>query len=646
MSHNTIKISLSASLLLPILLGALLLLAATASAQAPAFTIEPGTLSTVTGGTISIYANPDAGVTFTMTTSVRMVSYGILNTAYVNPNALQAVIPAGVPAGTYTLLALNTSGGDRELGKVQLVAPPPPTATPAPYEPPAPGQPLLTIRNYRIEPAQVRPGQEFTVHIEVYNNGSRAAENTMVIFPGGVFLPVGENGHVFWQVPINATFNASQKMRVPSSVSNGVQNLQVNLSANDFSGAHYEFPQNLAVEVIGASSGSGAPTGKPEVLIEDIRTDPPVIAPGTPFTLTMVLANRGSRTAINLKVVGDSTMVIPAHGGGVATYDVLRIDTTTTLTLPLLLKPSKEGGRLGLPISLSYSDYSGGGYSGQQTVGIDVDTSLANRPQLLIDTYRTTPEQISPGDSFTLTLDVTNVGGAGAQRLTLALGGEEGENLGSFVPIEGSNVAFVPYVEAGSNVSIDMRLMVAGNAETRAHNLPVSLGYDISGGTREKGTQRVSLLVRRRPDFKVSFYRPVEGAAMAGQPFQLPIELVNASGFRFTISELRAGGEGLEFMGENSIYVGPLDPGGSWTLDATAMRMEPGPAEIVVGVDYVDDLNQTQTVSTTLTVEVMEDPFSGQNGGFPGEPEIPTEEPLTFWGQIGRFFKALFGLGS
>lgn len=623
-----------------------LLLAATVYAQGPTFTIEPSTLATETGGTISIYANASAGVSFTTTTTVRMIGYGILSTRYVNPQVLQATVPTGLAAGNYTLLALGTSGGDRELGKVQLVAPPAPTATPAPVELPAPGQPLLTIRNYRTEPAQVRPGQEFTVHIEVYNNGSRAAENTMVIFPGGTFLPVGEQGHVFWQVPINATFTASQKMRVPTTVSNGVQSLQVNLSANDFSGAHYEFPQTLAVEVIGASSASGAPTGKPEVLIENIITEPAVIAPGTPFTLTMILANRGSRTAINLKAVGDTSMVIPARGGGIATLGTLRIETTATLTLPLLLKPSKEGGRLGLPITLTYSDYNGSSYSGQQTVGIDVDTSLANRPQLLIDAYRTIPAQISPGDSFTLTLDLVNVGGAGAQRLTLALGGEEGENLGAFVPIEGSNVSFVPYVEAGSSTSVAMRLMVAGNAETRAHNLPVALGYDISGGTREKSTQRVSLLVRRRPDFKVSFYRPVEGTAMAGQPFQLPIELVNASGFRFTISELRATGAGLEFVGERSTYVGPLDPGGSWTLDTAAMQMEAGTAEIVVGVDYIDDLNQTQTVSTTLFVEVMEDPFGGQNGGISGEPEIPTDQPKSFWDQVVRFLKALFGLGS
>ena len=643
MSRNSIRIIIS----LLIVAGALLTLAvATAGAQTPAFTIEPSKLSTETGGMVSIYANPGAGVSFTNTTTVRMVGYGILSTRYVNPQALQATVPAGLAAGNYMLIALDTSAGDREMGVVQLIAPPQPTPTPAPFEPPPPGQPLLTIRNYRTEPTQVRPGQEFTVHIEVYNNGSRAAENTMVIFPGGTFMPVGENGHVFWQVPINATFTASQRLRVPTSLGNGVHNLQVNLSANDFSGANYQVPQTVAVEVIGAASSGGAPTGKPEVLVEDLSTDPAIIAPGMPFTLTLTLANRGNRTAINLKAVGDTSLVIPARGGGVATLDVLRVNQTATLTLPLLLKPGKEGGRLGLPIALTYSDYNGGSYSGQQTVGIDVDASLANRPQLLIDGYRTDPAQISPGDSFTLTLELVNVGGGAAQRLTLALGGEEGENLGAFVPIEGSNVSFVPHIEAGQTASVALRLMVAGNAETRAHNLPVALAYDTGGGTREKGTQRVSLLVRRRPSFKISFYRPVEGTAMAGQPFMLPIELVNASSFRFTVSELSAAGEGLEFMGERSTFVGPLDPGGSWTLDTTAMQMEPGTAEIVVSVAFMDDLNQTQIISETLTVEVMENAFPGPNGPGPWEPEGPTDKPLTFWEQVVRFVKALFGLGS
>ncbi len=618
-----------------------------AVAQAPV-NVEPGVLRADQGGVVSLYTTPSSP--FTNTYTVRLLNYGILASTYVNPLALQATVPPGLSAGEYTLWVLDTNGVQVGVGTLRLVAPPAPTATPKPESPAPSGRPILTVRNYTVEPMQVRPGQEFTVSIEVYNNGSRAGENTMVVFPGGTFVPLGDKGYVFGQVHINATFVATQRFRVPASATNGVQQVEVKLSANDWEGNHYEYPATVPVEVIGASTGA-APTGKPKVLIEGATTTPSVITPGIPFSLTLVLANRGSRTAVNVMTHADPATAIPAEGGSVVSADELRIDNVITVTLPLLLKSVKEGGRQGLTVVLEYSDYSGGGYSDQQTVGIDIDTSLANRPQLLIDAYRTDPASISPGDSFTLTLELANVGGGGAQRITLALGGEQGENLGAFVPVEGSNVSFVSAVGAGETELITVRLMVAGNAETRAHNLPIALAYDTGTGTREKDTQRVSLMVFRRPQFKVSFYRPVEGTAMVGQPFALPIEVVNSGTARFNVPTLEATGEGLEFMGESSTFVGNLDPGGSWTLDAMATPLAAGPLDVVVNVYYVDDLNQTQIFSQTLTVEVMEMPDSnGSEGPFgpdgpvgpDGSPQMPQTLPQKIW----RFIKAFLGLGS
>ncbi len=599
---------------------------------------------------LSIYAPVSLTPTFTVDYTVRLVNYGILATTYVNPLALQATVPPGLGAGEYTLWVLDAANVTVGVGTIRLVAPPAPTATPKPESPAPSGRPILTVRNYTVEPMQVRPGQEFTVSIEVYNNGSRAGENTMAAFPGTTFIPLGEKGYLFGQVHINATFVVTQRFRAPASITNGIHQVEAKLSANDWEGNHYEYPAMIPVEVIGASTGA-APTGKPKVLVEGVMTTPAVITPGMPFSLTLILANRGNRTAVNVMTHADPAMAIPAEGGNVVSTDVLRIDNVVTVTLPLLLKPVKEGGRQGLTIVLEYSDYNGGGYSDQQTVGIDIDTSLANRPQLLINAYHTDPSSISPGDSFTLTLELANVGGGDAQRITLALGGEEGENLGAFVPIEGSNVSFVPSVVAGQTTVLTMRLMVAGNAETKAHNLPVALAYDTETGTREKDTQRVSLMVFRRPQFKVSFYRPVEGTAMAGQPFALPIEVVNSGTARFNIPTLEATGEGLEFMGEASTYVGNLDPGGSWTLDTMALSQLPGPLDVVVNVYYVDDLNQTQIFSQTLTVEVMEIPdFNGPDGPFgpdgplgpDGSPQTPETLPQKIW----RFIKAFLGLGS
>jgi len=622
-------------------------LVAWVAAQAPV-NVEPSVLRTDTGGVVSLYTTLSSP--FTDTFTVRLLNYGILATTYVNPLALQATVPPGLSAGEYTLWVLDANGVQVGVGTLRLVAPPAPTATPKPESAAPAGRPILTMRNYTVEPMQVRPGQEFTVSIEVYNNGSRAGENTMVVFPGGTFVPLGDKGYVFGQVHINATFVATQRFRVPASATNGVQQVEAKISANDWEGNHYEYPATVPVEVIGASSGA-APTGKPKILVEGVTTTPAVITPGMPFSLTLVLANRGNRTAINVMTHADPAAAIPAEGGSIVSTDELRIDNVVTVTLPLLLKPAKEGGRQGLTVMLEYSDYSGGGYSDQQTVGIDIDTSLANRPQLLIDAYHTDPVGISPGDSFTLTLELANVGGGDAQRITLALGGEQGENLGAFVPVEGSNVSFVSAVGAGETERIAVRLMVAGNAETRAHNLPIALAYDTGTGTREKDTQRVSLMVFRRPQFKVSFYRPVGGTAMTGQPFALPIEVVNSGTARFNIPTLEVTGEGLEFMGESSTFVGNLDPGGSWTLDAMAMTMAAGPLDVVVNVYYVDDLNQTQIYSQTLTVEVLEMPQpEGSEGpvgpdgplGPDGSPQTPQTLPQKIW----HFIKAFLGLGS
>jgi len=162
--------------------------------------IEPNTLVSQSGGALSIY-----GSGFTTTTVARLVGLGLLNTTYINSEALKAVVPPGVPPGTYDL-EVSENGTSATLPAALSIVSATPTPGPTPYptaEPTTvPGRPILTIRNYSVEPARVVVGREFVVTVEIYNNGSRAGENTMVTFPGGTFLPVGDTGHLLWQLHI------------------------------------------------------------------------------------------------------------------------------------------------------------------------------------------------------------------------------------------------------------------------------------------------------------------------------------------------------------------------------------------------------------------------------------------------------------
>ena len=595
--------------------------------------VEPDTLVSQTGGTLSIY-----GSGFTTATVARLVGYGLLDTTYVNSTALMAAVPPGVPAGTYDLEvtdAVTSATLPAALTIVSATPTPGPTPIPTPKPSPPPGRPILTIRNYSVEPSRVTVGREFLVTIKIYNSGSRAGENTMVTFPGGTFLPVGETGHLLWQLHINHTAVVTQRMRVPSGLSSGSYNLQVNLSANDYEGNHYEYPETVAVKVIGVGHG------RPQLVIEAAQTEPAVLGPGDGFSLTLRLANRGSRTATQVVVgAASADLAVPAGGSNVVATERIGIDQVVTATLPLVLGEVTQAGRLNLEIALECSDYSGGSYTARQNVGLEVSTALANRPQLIVESYRTTPDALAPGGTFTLTMEVSNVGGGEAQRLTLTLGGEGEGGMGPFAPLHSSNVKFVPRLAAGDTVEVTQQLVVDGGADAGAYSLPVVLAFDDARGTRHSDSQLISLLVRRRPHFQIGFYDPVE-VATVGVPFALPVEVTNIGRTLVNVSTLEVTSEQLE-ISDGSLYMGPLDGGTSGSLEAMAVAHEGGTAEVVVSVHYLDDFEQPQVVTETLTVEV-EEPL---NAGVEIELTPEEQEEESFGGKVLRFLKGLLGLGS
>lgn len=594
--------------------------------------IEPSSLVSQKGGALSVYGND-----FTTATVVRVVGHGLLDTTYVNSEALQAAVPPGVRPGTYDIQVAETGISATLPAALTIVAATPtpgPTPAPTPNPTPVPGQPNITILNYSTDPARVVAGRKFVVTVEIYNNGSRAGENTLVTFPGGTFVPQGQTGHLLWQLHINHKAVVTQGMRAPNGLVSGTYNLQIKVSANDYEGRHFEFPDTVAVEVTGVGHG------RPQLVIEKARTQPPSLGPGDAFSLTLQLANQGNRTATGV-VVGTASidLAVPADGGNETALNAIGIGQRTTVTLPLVLAETAAGGRQGLGISLDYGDYQGATYADQQNVGLAVVTALVDRPQLVVDDYHTTPDTLRPGDALTLTVRVTNVGGGEAERLLLTLGGEGAADLGPFAPLRSSNVKFVSQVNAGGTIEVTQPLVVDGSAQSGSYGLQLALAYDDARGTRHTDSQLISLLVRRRPHFQIDYYRPV-GMPTVGQPFPIPVEATNVGRTLVNVSTLELTSEDLEIEA-GSLFVGPLDGGTSASLEATAIAHDAGTAEVMVSVHYLDDFDQRQAVTQTLTVEVEEPRIT--------TPEADAEPPEQEAGLLGRvwaFLRALLGLGS
>lgn len=480
--------------------------------------VEPSRIDQSTGGTLSIY-----GSGFTPTTAVRLVSFGLLDTIYVNATALRAVVPPNLPARRYDLEISHEDGATAVFqNAIRIVAPAEPTAT-----------------------ATLSPA---------VNRG-------------------------FWA---------------------------------------------------------------PQLVIEAVRTDPEVVRPGDPFVLTLQIANRGDYAASGLVMTLQTLdLVAPRDGSNTWVVDRVGVDETVSVELQLILSPSAESGYSNLQVAMDYSDYLGRSHHSTQAISLSITTGLAEEPLVILTRYHTDPDLLTPGDSFTLHLEFTNVGGEDASQLTVTMGGEGGSGLVPFALIGSGNVQFIPSLSAGETVALDLQLIVDGSAASGLFDIPIQLAYDENQSNRLTQNQSLTLMVRRNPRLQIDFYRQVE-PGVAGEQLELPIEVINIGRELVNISSMSVVGSGLEIV-NGDVYLGPLDGGTSGTLDAVVIPKESGLLDVLVQVNYLDDFNQPQAYTRTLKVTVEEPHAANVIGAGQQSAEA---QPKTLWQKVVRFIRAFFGLGS
>jgi len=599
--------------------------------------VEPKTLVTGQENRISVY-----GAGFVEGTLVRLVGIGVLPTTFVNPTILQAVIPADARPGTYALEVIRPDGTKVTLlNAITLAAPTPvPTPTPTPGPPP-PGRPILMISNYALQPLTALPGHVLVVTVEVFNGGSRPAENALISFPGGVLVPIGETGHYVKHIPINGRVKVQQKFFVPKHLSAGTYQITVNMEGNDFEGKHYAYQGTVTVAV-----AQPPQPGKPHVIISRGYTDPDAMAPGAPFTLYLVLENAGEARALDVSVaVAGDQIIVPGREGNRRVVGDLDAGATVTTTLPLNLRQDVEPGQYSLDVTITYHDRRGQPLTTGEQVGVMVKGRKTAPPRVLVTSARFDPAIPAPGDVVTFTLDLMNVGAQDAQRVLVTLGGESGKALEAFALLDTGNVRYIASIPAGGTAQVVQRLFVSGTAQPGVYNIPVALSYEDEKGNGLRDAQVVSLRVRRRPMLQVRFYEPVP-TALVGQPIRLPIEVTNLAPTGLNVTTLEVRSDTMEIQ-NGSVFVGYLDGMSTTSIDATGIAKTPGTHTIQVLVHYVDDFGHLSTWEGELQVEIQAAPPTPTPvpGGAPDQSP-GKEEGGGFLHKVWRFLKGLLGLGS
>jgi len=421
---------------------------------------------------------------------------------------------------------------------------------------------------------------------------------------------------------------------------------------------------------------------RPLIVLESYGAGSYAVTRGQEFDLGFRLRNAGSLKARNIVATFSSTDFLMRVTGGVVAAGVIDVGASTGYTQPMTASPSLSEGSIGtLQLTVTYNDDAGHSYSETFNLSIPIGSAPRTpsgfasrtptpgyRPQLLVQGYETDPESLSPGSRFTLRMSIVNVGETPARRITMILGGGtssgpgqgtpgantsgglsgSGGDFTNFAPVGSSNVQFLGDLPAAGALEASQEMIVNGAAQAGAYALRISLIYTDPRGNTLTDDQVITLLVFSQPILEISFYRPPD-PLFAGEPGSLPIQLVNIGRNSAVLGNMEVSAEGAE-MSNNVVLVGWLDPGNFYPLDALVVPFEPGPLEVTVAVSYLDDFNQPQEFTRTLSVEVMESGGGGGGGGGFSEGEIPIEPTASadesFWRVLWRALLGLLGFDS
>jgi hypothetical protein len=414
-------------------------LALLAGAVTPAYaalgvdSVTPGTITNNVANTLTI-----TGADFDNSAAVLLDGYGALATSFLNNQTLTASVPAGIPAGDYSL-RVSTSAGSASWGGTLHVQAPPATDTPVPTKtppPPAFGRPQLVITSYKTN-GYVQAGNEFKVRVDFSNAGNVAALNAQATFSSADLVPTRTGGVIaVGSIPAGGAITASQSFTpIASLAGKNVVVIDVTVSYYDDKGGQFSDKFTLSVGVTGLSSGNvvyatATPTGvnTAQLVITSYATTVDPLQPGEQFELGMTVQNTGNTKAERVTMIvgggssggseggtpqpggtsggsGEFTNFAPVGASNIQSLGDLPAGGALQVRQSLIVNVSTNPGAYPMKITFSYTNSKGEPVNDDQVITLLV----YSLPKLDISFYRD-PGPMFAGQPNMLPIQVANLG--------------------------------------------------------------------------------------------------------------------------------------------------------------------------------------------------------------------------------------------
>ncbi|MBK8138246.1 MAG: IPT/TIG domain-containing protein [Chloroflexi bacterium] len=628
--------------------------------------VEPRNIQAGAGGTISIY-----GTGFTEDSVVRLRGFGLLTTTFINTGALTAAIPGNLQAGQYAVEVRDPSGDsqwDRTLNVSAAPVPtsqpqptneppvPQPTNEPAPLPTPPPGEPRLTARGYTVVPGVIKPGDGLSVTFELVNLGNRTAQSIIAALdPAGKFLPSG--GIASLTVPDigpGGTFLVSLSAIGALDLPAGPTVIPIKLTYRDFEGKTYDSSVSFSVNVESVSIST-------QLTVSEYITTPNPVEPGRAVLVQIVVTNSGTVMAPQalLKIGGTDSILLAGPQGDSFPLGDLEPGDSRTINAELVVRADASAGPQPQAYTLSYQQ----GAEVKESTGtltLTVAQAQALEPLLLLESYEVSQSTLKPGDTFTLTAVLANVGTGAVQNLLVTFGSVSEDTSGgsggsttttssTFAPLGTGGSIFVGSLAAeGGSTTLTQDFIVSGSTKSGVYTLPITLRYPNAKRETVTTALNISLIVVVPPELQFIDV-PLPPEIFMGEPVGIGLSFTNIGKSDVNFRSAEVSVENAEVLDGQSVFIGTVKAGEEGSMAATVMATGPGPVVVSVTLNYIDELSQPRSVVRQYETVAVEPPPMPTDDPFLPTPEPVTPEPEpepTFAEMLGKALLGLLGLGS
>ncbi len=621
---------------------------------------EPKHVTSGEAATLSVY-----GAHFRDSTIVRLVGFGLLQTTRVNINTLSAAIPAGIPAGAYTVQVSDPTGGTQQFPDVLTVSAPPltpappPSPMPTPLPPtPVPGEPMLIVSNYTANPRAIRPGQAVNFTAEVVNIGNRAAQGiSLRIDSGSSIIPASDQANVLLpDLSPGARYTLTLRASAAVDAGAGSITVPVTLTYRDFEGRTLNSAATWTVTVLPVLEES-------QVMLASYAIEPPLARPGEAILIRATISNTGSTTARQAALqinTADRILLAGPQGDSFPLGDI-PAGGEVVRELPLILSLDAQPGPQSQSIVITFLQ-NGDPRQTNSSITVDVAQTEETDSLILLEAYDTGQETVQPGDVFTLTMTLKNVGTAKVNELLVTFGrsGSDGNDDNgkltlsntTFAALGSGGAIYAGEIAAnGGTIDITQAFIVSGSVDSGIYQLPITLRYTKPDGTVGEETVSAGVIVVKPPRLMVRTNPAMPETVWTSELVTLDVQLINVGQQDANLTFAYVEAENADIVEGVETFIGRLPYGETTTLETAFIPLETGPVSLTVRFEYVDDLNRSgnhvETFNTRAELPPRPTPDPDITAITPEPVVTPTPNTDGNSGDIvGRFLLGLLGLGS